>query len=95
MNRWYDKHESLGRNLDLMKDMKPPRRIFLLEGINKVIRDYKPTLLDDFVLEFPMDIYQKRWYDKDPYLWITINGLSYGDKKLWEAVAVWLESKNR
>jgi hypothetical protein len=38
-----------------------------------------------------MDIYQKRWYDKDPYLWITLNGLSFGNKKLWDSVAALIE----
>lgn len=93
MNRWYDKHEKLGRNIDRMKGIGKSQMDHLLRGILEIIKDYNPTLLDDFVLDFPMDMYQKRWYDKDPYLWITINGLSFGPKSLWDSVATWMEQE--
>lgn len=95
MNRWYDKHEKLGRNIDLMKKMTRPQLNHSLQGILEIIKDFNPTLLDDFVLDFPMDMYQKRWYDKDPYLWITINGLSFGNNMLWDSVAAWLEKEQQ
>ena len=93
MNRWYDKHEKLGHHIDLMKGMSPSQRDRILQGILELIKDNNPTLLDDFVLDFPIDIYQKRWYDKDPYLWITVNGLSFGNKDIWDSVATWMEQK--
>ncbi len=55
MNRWYDRHEVLGRNLDLMEGMTEFRRNHLLEGINVIIKDSKPTLFDDYVLDFPIN----------------------------------------
>ncbi len=95
MYRWYDKHEKLGRNIDQMKEMDKPQLDRILRGIFEEIKGFNPTLLDDFVLDFPMDMYQKRWYDKDPYLWLTINGLSYGNKDLWDAVAFWMEQEKQ
>jgi hypothetical protein len=91
MNRWYDKHKKLGHDIDLMETMSESQRTRTLQGILEIIQEFNPTLLDDFVLDFPMDIYQKRWYDKDPYLWITLNGLSFGNKKLWDSVAALIE----
>lgn len=93
MNRWYDKHERLGRNIDQMKGMSRSQLDPILQGILDIIKDFNPTLLDDFVMEFPMDMYQKRWYDNDPYLWIIINGLSFGTEDLWKSVATWLEQE--
>ena len=93
MNRWYDKHENLGHNIELMKKMSPSCRNGLIDGIMVIIKSFNPTLLDDFVLDFPMDIYRHRWYDKDPYLWLTINGLCYASGKLQDAVGCYMEEE--
>lgn len=95
MNRWYDTHQKLAENIDLMKGMRGADRDRLLQGILKIIKQVNPTLLEDFALEFPMDMYQKRWYDKDPYLWITVNGLSFGTSELLDSVAAWLEKEHK
>lgn len=93
MKRWYEKHTVLSRNIDLMMDMDEERRDYLVRGIMNVIRRYSPTLLDDFVHDFPLDIQRKRWYDKDPYLWLTFNGLQYGSDKLISQVESYLETE--
>ena len=76
MKRWYEKHTVLSRNIELMKDMTDQQRDQLALGIMRIIKEQNPTLLDDFVENFPMEIHRKRWYDQDPYLWLIINGLS-------------------
>lgn len=92
MSRWYDKHTILSRAIDLMRDMDDEQRDHLMPGIMKIIRQRCPTLLDDFVDDFPMDIHRKRWYDQDPYFWLTINALQYAQDDLIRAVESYLES---
>lgn len=94
MSRWYDKHTILSREIDLMRDMDDQQQDHLMRGIMKIIRQRCPTLLDDFVDDFPMDIHRKRWYDQDPYVWLTINGLQYAQDDLIRAVESYLESES-
>lgn len=93
MNRWYEKHSVLSRNIDLMKDMNVDQRDHLLLGIMKIIKQRNPSLLDDFVADFPMEIHRKRWYDKDPYLWLIINGLQYGSADLISEIESFLSTQ--
>ncbi|MFQ6023280.1 MAG: hypothetical protein ACE5NW_11210 [Acidiferrobacterales bacterium] len=82
MARWYDKHCELGMYLDLMPAMSPAQRDELVKGVLAIIKENKPDLLTHFVLEFPLDLLRRRWYDKDPYLWLLLNGLQYADSSL-------------
>lgn len=93
MNRWYDKYEKLGRQIDRMKEMKPGHRDNLVRGIMTIIRKHNPSLLEQFVLDFPLELDRKRWYDNDPYLWLTINGLQHARLDLLETVALYLEEQ--
>lgn len=86
MARWYDKHDELGRYLDLMAEMHPKERDEFVKGIMGIIKKNKPDLLTDLVLEFPLDLFRRRWYDKDPYLWLLFNGLEYVDDNLLKKV---------
>ncbi len=94
MSRWYDKYEKLGNYIDAMKDMAASRRDHLIKGVVYIIRKDNPDLLEKFVMDFPLEFSRQRWYDKDPYLWLTINGLQYGDPDLLETVALYLEEQN-
>lgn len=93
MNRWYDKYEKLGRHIDHMKDMPSKQRDNLVRGIMTIIRKHNPSLLEQFVLDFPLELDRKRWYDNDPYLWLTINGLQHARPDLLETVALFLEEQ--
>ena len=93
MARWYDAYELLGKNIDRLKFMEKGRRDRLLVGVMRLIRQHCPTLLDQFVLEFPLEINRRRWYDKDPYLWLIVNGLKYAEDELRNAVAAYLEDE--
>lgn len=95
MNRWYDKYEKLGRFIDGMKDMATSQRDQLVRGIMEIMRKHSPDLLEKFVLDFPLELSRQRWYDKDPYLWLTINGLQHAELDVLETVSNFLEEENR
>ncbi len=90
VQRWYEKHTILNRHIELMRDLDEERRDQILVGLMKLIKERSPTLLDDFVDDFPMEIHRKRWYDQDPYLWLIINGLQYGSDELISEVESYL-----
>ena len=94
MSRWYDQYEKLGNYIDAMKNMAVSRRDHLIKGVVGIIRKDNPDLLEKFVMDFPLEFTRQRWYDKDPYLWLTINGLQHGDPDLLETVALYLEEQN-
>lgn len=91
--RWYDHYETLGRHIDSLKEMKANRRDHLVKGIQKIMQQHSPKLLDDSVIDFPLDSARLRWYDKDPYLWLTINGLQQANPDLLETVSLYLEEE--
>lgn len=94
MNRWYDKYEKLGRFIDGMKDMATSQRDQLVRGIMEIMRKHSPDLLEKFVLDFTLELSRQRWYDKDPYLWLTINGLQHAELDVLETVSNFLEEEN-
>ena len=94
MNRWYDKYEKLGQLIDDMKNMAASQRDQLVRGIMKIMRKHSPDLLESFVLDFPLEYTRQRWYDQDPYLWLTINGLHHAELDLLETVTNFLEEEN-
>jgi len=92
--RWYDQYETLGRHIDSLKGMNGGRRDHLIRGIQTIMQRHSPSLLDESVLDFPLDLSRLRWYDKDPYLWLTINGLQQADPDLLETVGLYLEEES-
>ncbi|MDA8159235.1 MAG: hypothetical protein M0T76_00705 [Desulfobacteraceae bacterium] len=91
--RWYDHYETLGRHLDSLKAMDQGRRSHLVRGIQGILAHSAPGLLDAAVMDFPLDVARQRWYDADPDLWLTINGLQRADPDLLETVALYLEEQ--
>lgn len=91
--RWYDHYETLGRHIDSLKEMNSSRRNHLIRGIQEIMAQHSPSLLDDSVIDFPLETTRQRWYDKDPYLWLTINGLQQATPDLLETVAHYLEEE--
>lgn len=94
-NRWYDKHPKLSMYLDRLKDLDDEERDEIIVGIMVLIKKECPNLLEEFVMEFPLPLYRKRWYDKDPYLWILFNGLKYANASLIERVTKYLELNSK
>jgi len=92
-NRWYDKHARLAKLLEGLKELPEKGRDSVIPGIMSLIKENAPNLLERYVLDFPLDIQRRRWYDKDPYLWLIFNGLQYAPKKLLEKVTEFLAKK--
>lgn len=93
--RWYDKHKPLGKYLDSLKDMHPKKRDKLVRGILSLIREHHPDLLSESVMDFPLDLHRRRWYDKNPYLWLIFNGLSYAEATLRKKVSKYLHENRK
>ena len=91
MARWYDRYNELGEYLDLMAELGPETRDELVKGIMVIIKKENPDFLTDLVLQFPLDLFRRRWYDKDPYLWLVFNGLEYADDTVVEKVINYFE----
>ena len=93
MNRWYDKYEKLGAYIDSMKDMEACKRDNMVRGIMEIMRLHCPGLLEKFVLDFPLDLSRQRWYDNDPYLWLTVNGLQHASTDVLATVTLYLDEQ--
>jgi hypothetical protein len=91
--RWYDKELNLGKNIDRLKHASNNRRDTMLRGILRIINQYNPSLLDDNVMNFPLDIEKRRWYDSDPDLWLIVNGLKYANQEIKDNVANYMEQE--
>ena len=95
MNRWYDKDKTLRTLLDSLKTTKKKPRDEICTGIIEIIKDNQSNLIDEMVMEFPLELHQRRWYDKDPYLWLIFNGLSKASDDLLGKVKKYLKTKVR
>lgn len=92
MGRWYDQYERFSHQLDLLRDCDEERRDEIVQGMILIIRENNASnILEDFILEFPLDFYRKRWYDQDPYLWLVINGLKHASKELIDLITEYME----
>jgi hypothetical protein len=67
------------------------QRDAVISGVMEIIKRISPHLLERYVLDFPLDIKRRRWYDRDPYLWLLFNGLKYADKQLLTKVTSFLK----
>ncbi len=90
MKRWYDKHKKLSKLLEGLKPMRANKRDTLCTAIIEIIKEYDDSLIDNEAMEFPLDLPQRRWYDKDPCLWLIFNSLSLADNKLLRKVTTFL-----
>lgn len=92
MKRWYDSHR-IGTYLDSFKTMHKKDRDPIINHILQLIKNDGDQLVDKNVLEFPIDETRRRWYDKDPGLWMVFHGLERAEKELLDKVADSLEQK--
>ena len=96
MTRWYDKYEGLGKRIDAFKRIEVDRRDFLIKGIVDLINKHNPELLSPrHAFEYPLELNRRRWYDKDPYLWLLINTLKKAEKELLGRVNGYLEKNQQ
>ena len=88
--RWYDAVPELNVLLDRLKNLSKERRDDIFDGIKKLDNDFDSKLIDQHVLEFPMNL-KRRWYDQDPTSWLMINALKYADRPLLQQVIDYLK----
>ena len=93
--RWYDKHKKLAGLLEQFKGMPERRKNKLVSGVMEIIKPMDPKLMEKNVLEFPLDMQRRRWYDADPYLWLLFNGLMYANAEILKKTVRYLEEKLR
>lgn len=91
MKRWYDKDQTLSGYLEQFKKMKKSKRDLLCEDIIEMIKEKNSDVFEKLVLDFPLELQQRRWYDKDPLLWLMFNGLSMADSNLLKRVKSYLK----
>jgi len=90
--RWYDKNPELRKLLEKLKKLEKDERDVIFDDIKKLDDDFDSKLIDRHVMEFPMNL-RRRWYDRDPYSWLVINGLKHADDVLLDKVIVCLKEK--
>ncbi len=89
-NRWYDNYPDLSIRIEKIKNLNKEERNRIILAMKDIIIDYDYELLNRYVLEFPMT-HNRRWYDKDPFSWLTINGLKYANKELLNKIITYLK----
>ncbi len=92
-NRWYDKHEALANHLESLKTMPKRRLNEMLKDLIALARLLHPTLFEEHLLEYPLDMKKRRWYDDDPYLWILVNGLRFAEDEVIRKVVAFFDKQ--
>jgi hypothetical protein len=92
--RWYDAHEEFALWLEALKTAKARERDKIVAKVLEIITADAPELLEKYLLDFPLDQKRRRWYDRDPYLWLMVNGLEHAGVKLLRKVTVFLSKAN-
>ena len=92
-NRWYDKHEGLANHLEALKILPKRQLNELLKDLIAFARLLHPTLFEDHLFEYPLDLKRRRWYDDDPYLWLVVNGLRFTDDSIIRKVVAFFDKQ--
>lgn len=80
--RWYDANKELAAALEKLKLLEGDEQDRIVVHVIGLIHDHAHGLLEKYILDFPLDMKRRRWYDKDPYLWLMVNGLKYASPQL-------------
>ena len=94
-SRWYDAHKKLAGVLEALKDLQHSRRDRIVNHVIALINEASPGLLEKYLLDFPLDQARRRWYDKDPYLWLMVNGLQYASPALLQKSTKYIDQAIR
>ncbi len=90
--RSYDIYPNLSELIEKLKNSERRDQDKIISGIKDLIMDFDSELIDRHVMEFPLTV-KRRWYDKDPYSWLVMNALKYGEEKLIKNVVNYLQKK--
>lgn len=91
--RWYDKHKDLAEHLEAFKSMDKRHVNRILKALVPFARSLQPSLFEEHLMEFPLDLFRRRWYDEDPYLWNVVNGLQYAHDTTIAKVITFLDGQ--
>jgi hypothetical protein len=92
MERWYDKHKNLRKYLESLREINQEEKDSLLRDLLNIIKKHNPELFSpEKSLEFPLELHRRRWYDRDPNLWLLMNTLQIADKRLLKKVTDYLQ----
>jgi|WetSurMetagenome_2_1015567.scaffolds.fasta_scaffold495650_1 hypothetical protein len=90
-NRWYDAHDRLAHVLEWLKELPNGPRNRIVKQVIDLLNGGAPGLLEKYLLEFPLDQERRRWYDRDPFLWLMVNGLRYANPDLLHDATMLME----
>ncbi|OGS36546.1 MAG: hypothetical protein A2293_10580 [Elusimicrobia bacterium RIFOXYB2_FULL_49_7] len=85
-NRWYDHSPALARCLDGLKTMSSAKRKKLVVALLEMICKKNPELIGIAMFKFPLDPHSRRWFDKNPYLWLLFHSLKNADSRFLRKV---------
>jgi hypothetical protein len=74
--------------------MESGKRDRIVRSVLELVNTRNPELVSPYAaIDFPLELFRRRWYDNDPYLWLVINGLQNADLELIEKVTVLLKKE--
>lgn len=93
--RWYDTYEPFAIQLERLKTAPAGKRDRMVADVLEIICTDAPELLENYLMDFPLDQKKRRWYDLDPYLWLMVNGLEHAGLELLKKVTVFMERSGK
>jgi hypothetical protein len=88
--RWYDAYQPFAEQLERLKTATVKNRDRIVAAVLEIICTDAPELLENYLMDFPLDQKKRRWYDQDPYLWLMVNGLEHAGLKLLKKVVAYM-----
>lgn len=92
--RWYDQHPKLSAALEKLKPLKGKALDNMMIDLKNIICKHDPDLIDKYCSKFPMSPYKRRWYDRDPYLWLVVNALRYADQSILDEIIDCIDNRS-
>lgn len=78
--RWYDRYPPLNEYLERLRDLPEKKFKRIVGGLRDVVVEQAPGLIDQTAMDFPLNALRRRWYDKEPICWLTVNALRVAEK---------------
>ena len=88
--RWYDRYPPLNDYLERLRELPEKEFERIVKGLRDVVVEQAPGLIDDTAMDFPLDALRRRWYDKEPICWLTINSLRVAEREVVDKAIAYL-----
>jgi len=76
MARWYDEDTTFSEYIEKLRDADEKERDNWVRDILAIIQKADSNSFStEKLIEFPLKMFRRRWYDTDPYLWLLMNTL--------------------